>query len=73
MQRLKQLGLALIAVFAFSAIASAVASAETEEKPNALPVGVKFKVANVSGTTPEWLNKTGTTKYSAKNCQAKVN
>ena len=58
MQRLKLLGLALIAVFAFSATATAVALAETEEKPNALPTGVKFKVVNAD--EPELLNKTGT-------------
>src|ERR1700694_1168900 len=64
MQRLKLLGLALIAVFAFSAMASAVASAETEEKPNALPVGVKFTVANVG--EPELLTVTGVLKVLCK-------
>jgi hypothetical protein len=56
MQRLKLLGLALVATFAFGAMASAAASA-AEELPSMLPSNGTF---SISATNPEFLNEPGT-------------
>src|ERR1700694_2337379 len=73
MQRLKLLGPVLVAVLAFRAMATAVSSAETEEKPNALPVGVKFTLKNKAGTKTEELNLASSVKCANLSGKGEMN
>jgi hypothetical protein len=57
MKRMKLLGLVLIAVFALSAVVSAVASAEI--RPNLLPVTAKVNLKNVGNTKLETMAENG--------------